>query len=341
LARIGVALSGGVDSSVAAWILKEQGHQVVGLTLQMDRGDSGAWRAGREVAEQLDIIHLVVPAQREFTRQVVEPMVAAYADGKTPNPCARCNALVKFPLLWQAAQAQGCQALATGHYASLEQAGQQFFLAEAADLKKSQAYFLARLTQDMLGRLKFPLAGFKKDQVRKTALDAGLKTASRKESQDLCFLPSEGLDGLMRDYGGVRPGLLEDEQGRILGRHQGLHRFTIGQRRGLGVALGAPRYVLALDGARAAVRLGPQTGLWARGLVAGDALWYETPREGQDLQIRCRYNHKGVGGRVFPQADEVQVEFDQPVRAVAPGQLAVFSTDRRVVGSAWIEEAVF
>ena len=186
------------------------------------------------------IPHRVVEAQKNFDQQVVAPMVADYAAGRTPNPCAHCNALVKFPLLWRAAREEGCQALATGHYVGIEQVDGRFYFAEAIDQKKSQAYFLARMEAKYLTRLLFPLGCFTKENVRQMAAKAGMKNANRPESQDLCFLPANGLDELMRARKSLRHGPLEDEQGRVLGQHQGLHRFTIGQRRGLGVALGSP-----------------------------------------------------------------------------------------------------
>ena len=341
MAKVGVALSGGVDSSVAALILQRQGHEVVGLTLRLGHGASDSCEAGAEIAGQMGFPHRVVEARNNFERQVVAPMVADYASGKTPNPCARCNAMVKFPLLWSAAQNEGCRALATGHYVGIEQVGNRFYFSEAADLKKSQAYFLARVEASYLNRLLFPLGGFTKEKVRDMAAQAGLGSATRRESQDLCFLPAKGLDDLMQAHKAIRRGPLEDEQGKVLGRHQGLHRFTIGQRRGLGVALGAPRYVLALDEKRAAVKVGPESGLWARGLWGENAHWYEPPQDGQSLSVRCRYNHRGVGCKTHLLDDKVRVEFAEPIRAVAPGQLAVFSRGKLIVGSAWITKAVF
>lgn len=341
MGKVGVALSGGVDSSVAALILQQQGHEVVGLTLRLGYGTSDSCEAGAEVARQIGIPHRVVEAQKNFGRQVIGPMVADYAAGRTPNPCARCNAMVKLPLLWRAARDEGCQALATGHYVGIEQLDGRFYFAEATDRKKSQAYFLARVETKYLTRLLFPLGSLTKEKVRQMAAKAGLKSANRKESQDLCFLPTNGLDELMTARKAVRHGPLEDEQGQVLGRHQGLHRFTIGQRRGLGVALGSPRYVLALDGKRAAVRVGSESGLWARGLWGELAHWYEAPRNGQKLLVRCRYNHRGMDCRARLLGDKVRVEFSEPIRAVAPGQLAVFSIGKLVVGSAWITKAVF
>ncbi|MCA1990214.1 MAG: hypothetical protein LDL07_13900, partial [Desulfarculus sp.] len=265
---------------------------------------------------------------------------AAYATGRTPNPCAWCNARVKLPLLWAAAAADGCQALATGHYARLEPGRDGVRLAEGLDPRKSQAYFLARVEPALLERLRFPLGGLTKAQVREMAQAAGLFAAQRPESQDGCFLPPGGWDELMARHGALRPGPIEDGQGRLLGRHRGLHGFTIGQRRGLGVALGYPAYVLALDGPRAAVKVGPPEGLISFGLVGGGWLWHQPPEQCPDLSVRVRYAHRGVGCRVQRTRETYEVHFNAPQRAVAPGQLAVLFSRGVVVGSAWIERAL-
>jgi len=365
MVKVAVALSGGVDSSLAAWLLKKQGHELVGLSLRLGQGPDSACRAGAQMARELGIPHLIVDAAAEFERQVMGPAIAAYANGLTPNPCARCNARVKFPLLWRAARQAGCSVLATGHYARLEPQAVGVAIEEGVDRTKSQAYFLARLRVSQLGSLAFPLGGMTKTQVREAAEREGLSAAARPESQDACFLPPGGWDQIMAESGAVRPGTVVDGQGKVLARHGGLHRFTVGQRRGLGVALGTPQYVLALRGPSAEVVVGPQSGLMATGLLARDALWHEDAYHRGGLTVRLRYTHAGVGCRVIsPGRSEsrqgrgkgeelgdsltgrpsgkgvIEVKFDQPQRAVAPGQLAVFYIDRRVVGSAWISKAI-
>lgn len=340
LARIAAALSGGVDSAVAAWLLVHQGHEVVGLSLSLGQGPDEAPQAGATVARQLGLEHHLVPARREFQEQVVRPSLEAYAFGTTPNPCARCNARVKFPLLWRAARELGCQALATGHYARLVEDSAGRRLAEASQRGKSQAYFLARLDPEMLGRLIFPLGELNKPQVRAMARQAGLAAAQRPESQDACFLPPGGWDELMAAHGLVRPGTVEDQAGRVLATHPGLHRFTIGQRRGLGVALGRPAYVLALDGPRAAVRVGPAEGLSSSGLWGAWPRWSVPPGQAPGLRVRVRYAHQGVGCRISEQGQRLRVDFEEPQRAVAPGQLAVFFHRDQLWGSAWITEAI-
>jgi tRNA-uridine 2-sulfurtransferase len=340
VARIAVALSGGVDSSVAAWLLCQEGHEVLGLSLSLGHGPDEGPAAGAEAARQLGLAHHVVDAEREFGQEVLRPSLEAYAQGVTPNPCARCNARVKFPLLWRAARELECQGLATGHYARIVADPRGWLLAEGSHQAKSQAYFLARLDQELLGNLLFPLGDLSKPQVRELAGQAGLTAAQRAESQDACFLPPGGWDALMAAHGLLRPGPLEDQDGRVLARHGGIHGFTIGQRRGLGVALGHPAYVLALDGQRSAVLVGPAEGLMSRGLEGRSPRWFAPPEPGAELMVRVRYAHRGVGCQVQKDGDRLLVQFQEPQRAVAPGQLAVFFQRGQVLGSAWITKAI-
>lgn len=340
MAKTAVAMSGGVDSSVAAMILARAGHRVVGLSLRLGNGPDGAWRAGAKAAAELGLEHHVVDAAPEFERLVLGPSVRQYARGRTPNPCALCNAGVKFPLLWRAARRLGCEVLATGHYARLERDSQGPILAQGLDVSKSQAYFLARLEPSLLSRLCFPLGELSKKQVKEMAAQAGLRAAGLAESQDNCFLPPGGWDELMARYDAIRPGAVEDAQGRVLAAHQGLHRFTIGQRRGLGVAAGRPLYVLELDGARAAVKVGPSSGLMVKGLRARDPHWFRDPVPGREMTVRHRYTRREARCLVHIRDDMLEVELNEPERAVAPGQLAVFFQGRRVMGSAWITDVI-
>jgi tRNA-specific 2-thiouridylase len=340
LARIAVALSGGVDSSTAALKLLQEGHQVVGLTMRLGWGPGGAGRAAGAAARQLGIEHRIIEVKDQFTQRVLEPVVRAYENGLTPNPCALCNPGIKFPLLWQAAKEERCDSLATGHYARLLEVKGRRVLAQAHAVNKSQAYFLARLQPRILKRLRFPLGGMTKEEVRQMAKAEGLDSADRPDSQEVCFLPPGGWDELMERFGAIRPGPLEDIEGRELGRHQGLHRFTVGQRRGLGVALGRKAYVAGLDPKRAAVRIGPASALVSAGLKAAEPLWHLPPEDYEELKVRIRYAHPGVGCRVAQSGGQLLVEFDRPQKAVAPGQLAVFYANDLVIGSAWITRRV-
>lgn len=337
---IAVAMSGGVDSSLAALLLQRAGHQVLGLSLRLGAGPDLGWQAGERAAHQMGLPHQVVEAAGPFEDQVLEPVARAYASGRTPNPCAWCNARVKLPLLWQAAQEHGCDSLATGHYARVEEHGEARLLAEAADRAKSQAYFLARVSPGLLPSLRFPLGELDKEQVRAMAAEAGLEAAERPESQDACFLPPGGWDEFMASRRMVRPGALEDAEGKVLGQHQGLHQFTVGQRRGLGLALGVPVYVTGLDGQRAAVRVGPKPELATRGLVGVGARWFAEPGRDETISVRFRYSHAGVPCRVRRQGEQVEALFEKGQGAVAPGQLAVFFRGGAILGSAWIDKSL-
>ncbi|MCB2186063.1 MAG: tRNA 2-thiouridine(34) synthase MnmA [Deltaproteobacteria bacterium] len=334
-------MSGGVDSAVAALLLKEAGYEVVGLTLALGWGPDAAPAAAARVARELGVAHEVVPAAEPFRRLVLAPTARAYHQGLTPNPCAWCNARVKFPRLWARAASLGCQALATGHYARLASgADGGKGLVEGADPAKGQAYFLARLGPRFLSRVRFPLGELTKEAVRERARQAGLGAVERPESQDLCFLPPGGWQAFMTSFGPPRPGVVEDERGRVLAAHQGLHRFTVGQRRGLGVALGYPAYVVALDGPRAAVKVGPRSSLARRGLVGRQPRWFTDPGSAPELKVKIRYSHPGESCRVEPHPRGVTVMFTREQAGVAPGQLAVFYDEDRVVGSAWIDKPI-
>ena len=310
--KVAVALSGGVDSSLTALLLKEQGYQVVGLSLRLGQGPDLAWQSGARLASELGVAHQVVDASAQFDSKVMQWAIRDFAMGRTPNPCARCNARVKIPLLRRAAQKAGCELLATGHYARLEYKHGGLALREGADRGKSQAYFLARLRPEQLEGLIFPLGGMTKGQVREAAAKAGLSTAERPDSQDACFLPPGGWDEIMAGAGAVKPGSLVDEKGQVLGQHNGLHRFTIGQRRGLGVALGTPQYVQALDGRNAQVVVGPVESLKAAGLRATGAIWHEDLTTRTNLRVRLRYTHPGVGCRVIVPGDSGRLFWEQP-----------------------------
>ena len=338
MARVGMALSGGVDSTVAAYLLQEAGHQIIGLTLRIGAGAQAPLGEAPESARALGIEHHVVDAAEAFENLVLGPAARAYSKGLTPNPCAVCNAGVKFPLLWEAARNLGCEVLATGHYARVLRFAGGPALAQGEDRHKSQAYFLARLRPEMLERLLLPLGGLHKDQVREIARKAGLPAAGRAESQDGCFLPPGGWDEIIGSRGLVRPGPIEDLGGNRLGFHQGLHRYTVGQRRGLGIALGHPAYVVELDGQRATVKVGPREMLTTAGLRARRPLWRFKPEPDEVLECRVRYSARAAACRISG-GEEIKVDFLLPQGAVAPGQLAVFYKDGVVAGSAWISKS--
>lgn len=353
--RIAVAMSGGVDSSVAALLLKEAGHEVIGLSMQLwdHSGDSG--RAGRcctlddlsdarRTAWALGIRHYILNLEEEFRRDVVQPFVASYLTGETPIPCSACNTKVKFATLWDRARALGCEAIATGHYVRSEPdpESRRAVLKKGIDAAKDQSYFLYDLTPAQLAAARFPVGALTKSQVRAHARRANLPTADKEESQEICFVPpgtragefvathAEAL-GLGSAPGG---GSLEDSSGARLGTHGGHFRFTIGQRRGIGVAASERLYVLAVDAARNRVVVGPGSGLEASEASLGGVRFFAGPPEGPvRAQARVRHRAPEVPAMVYPTGPGVaRVVFDAPVRAVTPGQSCVFYDGDVVLG---------
>lgn len=356
--RVVVAMSGGVDSALAAARLVDEGYDVVGVTLHLwdypDRGQKGRCCApedqydARRVADHLGIPHYTFDRRELFAREVVRGFVDAYLEGQTPSPCVSCNRTVKLRELLPIADRLGARYVATGHYARVVRHGEAVYLARGADPQKDQAYFLYMLRPDELERLLLPLGGALKPEVRAEALARGLPGADKGESQELCFVGDEGYAEFVarRADGRVRPGRILGPAGEVVGQHEGLHRFTIGQRKGLGVALGQPAFVVALDASDGSVRLGSEAELAAEGAVLGPdfALTYpeleaELPL---DAVIQVRARHAGAAGRLSRDgAGRAVVRFDGPVRAVSPGQVAVlYGEGGRVLGGGTIEAPI-
>ncbi|HMP40249.1 MAG TPA: tRNA 2-thiouridine(34) synthase MnmA [Roseiflexaceae bacterium] len=353
MAKIMVAMSGGVDSSLAAALLYEQGHEVVGVTLHLWDGDDPRLNeslccsqemteSARRVCAQLGIDYYVFNYQREFRRHVIEYFLDDYAQGYTPNPCMACNRDLKFRVLLQRAEALGYDAVATGHYARIVAAaaadGQlQYQLWRAVDHDKDQSYMLHMLGQHELARLRFPIGEYSKAQVRELAAARGLASADRPESQDICFVPGGDYRNLLREERpeSLRPGPIVDRSGRELGQHSGLPGYTIGQRRGLGIAAGEPLYVTGVDVARNALVVGPAAELQRHELSAAQVTFVDGswPATSFDCLAQIRSHAAPVAVTVQPEGyGRMQVGFAQPQRAVARGQAVVLYDGDRVLG---------
>jgi len=358
--RIAVAMSGGVDSSVTAALLTEQGHDVIGITMRVwdpsacsDAGDDAEASccspddvrdAGR-IADQLGIPFYVVNFEDEFRQLVINDFVSEYTQGRTPNPCVRCNELVKFGLLLDKARELGADFLATGHYAQVEKGADGFFhLLKGLDPKKDQSYFLFALSQEQLARTLFPLGGFTKQEVRTLAARFGLRVAEKSESQEICFIPDDNYVRFLEAEKEVEnlSGAIVTRQGKELGRHHGTYRYTVGQRRGLGIAWKEPLYVLGVDAKRREVIVGPHDELYRKGLTAGSVNWMmPQPIAAFDTTCRIRYRHQAVPCRVIPLPENrVEVVFAEQEKSVTPGQAVVFYEGNRVLGGGWIEEGL-
>ena len=363
--RVVVAMSGGVDSSTTAAILKGEGYDVIGLTMhvwdqrQDGKGDFGRCCSpedifdARRVADQLGIPHYVVNFRQAFEREVVDYFVDEYLKGRTPNPCVLCNERIKFGLLLRRAEELGAKALATGHYARIDSGfpgkkdeSGRFLLWRGRDRGKDQSYFLFSMTQEQLSKVLFPLGEKSKAEVRQQAQGLGLRVARKAESQEICFIPDDDYRSFLEKRKGreiSKPGEIVNRQGKVLGRHRGLHSYTIGQRRGLGVAAPHPHYVLALDMEGNRVVAGTEEELMSKGLVAGRVNWISFPRLEKKMEalVQIRYRHPGAPAVVAPlEEGRVGVEFKTPQRSVTPGQAAVFYRGDEVLGGGWIEKAL-
>jgi tRNA-specific 2-thiouridylase len=353
--KVIVAMSGGVDSSVAAALLKDQGYRPVGVFMCAGLGDSstgGPKRCcapedsadARRVATRLDIPFSVLDFAEDFQR-LIDRFCEEYGRGRTPNPCILCNRDLKFGRLFQYADALGAAYVATGHYARVEWQAGRWRLARGLDRAKDQSYFLFAIAPDRLQRIRLPLGELSKTHVRRIARDLGLPVHDKQESQDICFVPHTVGDLVRRRRPDlIRPGPVLDLEGRQVGRHEGIVNFTIGQRRGLGVALGQPQYVVGIRASDAAVIIGPAEAARAAGLVAENIVWQEpVPREPIRADVQIRYRHAAAPALVerlepLPDGSETaKVRFDEPQPAVTPGQAAVFYRGDRVLGGGWID----
>ncbi len=338
-------MSGGLDSSVTAALLAEQGHEVIGLTAHLWREGSRCCslddaRRARQVAEFLDIPHYLVNALGFFGERIVAPFVQEYAEGRTPSPCVRCNEVVKFGLLLREALALGCTHLATGHYARLARREDGWHLSRGRDRRKDQSYFLHRLDQSQLAHVLFPLGDLTKPEVADLARAKNLPVIHDSESQDLCFVNADGYAEFIEKQRPNlhQPGPIVDTAGRVLGRHEGYYHFTIGQREGLGVAAAQRLYVKELHADTNTVVVAPLGETLAPGCRLADVHWIrEAPRGPIECAVQLRYRHAGARATVRPTGDGgAQVDFTEPQFAVTPGQAAVFYDGDDVLGGGWI-----
>jgi len=350
--RIVIAMSGGVDSSVAAALIARAGHEAIGVTMQLYSSAAparkGACCAGQDiydakrVAGKLSIPHYVLDYEARFRQAVIEDFADSYARGETPVPCVQCNDKVKFADLLQTARELGADALATGHYVRRVEGPQGPELHAAAEGARDQSYFLFATTQAQLDYLRFPVGEMPKAEVRAIAAELGLVTAAKPDSQDICFVPdgryTRVIDRLRPDA--ARPGEIVDMEGRVLGRHDGITHFTVGQRKGLGLSgQGEPLFVLKLDAANARVVVGPRSALASSAITLRNVNWL-VAAEPLDCQVKVRSMRPPVPARVIPlEGGGARVELEMPEEAVAPGQACVFYDGARVLGGGWIKAA--
>jgi tRNA-uridine 2-sulfurtransferase len=348
--RVCVAMSGGVDSSTAAYLLKEQGYELFGITMNFD-GFLNPRNAedARKAAKQLGMEHYIVNMGGALEDNVIRDFCSQYLKGRTPNPCIRCNKFIKFGALLKEALSLGADYFATGHYARIvrrqntEDRNQKYLLKKAKDKAKDQSYFLYRLSQNQLRYIIFPLGNYLKAEIRSIAQRIGLRTADRLPSQEICFLSGTDYRGFLEKRIGrqIKPGNIVDTQGNILGTHNGIALYTVGQREGLGIAKGYPLYVTKLDSRRNLVVVGRKDEAFSGEFVVKDPNFISRPiKKKVALKVRIRYNHKEVSAQAAPYKDKIKVAFRKAQFAITPGQSAVFYDKDTVIGGGIIDEVL-
>jgi tRNA-specific 2-thiouridylase len=344
--KVAIGLSGGIDSSVAAYLLKKRGFDVVGLTLKFypEQNSCCDWQSlyqAKRLCAKLNIIHHVADATDLFKKKIVDYFINSYLEGLTPNPCARCNRLIKFDFLFEEAKALGADYLATGHYARIGKRGDKYFLRRNRDEKKTQEYFLGLLKPEVLKHIIFPLANYTKEEVKKIAKDKSIVFKERKESQDICFARGRPYAEFIkaniakdRNY----TGSIKHIDGRLLGKHKGIYHYTYGQRGGLGVSWHKPLYVAAIDSNKKEVIVAEKEYLDNQVFFVNSLNWFLSPKNYKDLKVKVRYNSNPVSCDLRFMKDKAEVRLHKSIDFLAPGQVAAFYSKDLLLGAGIIEK---
>jgi tRNA-specific 2-thiouridylase len=349
--KIAVAMSGGVDSSVAAALLLKEGHDICGVTMVVSNNpdgtpDDSAAKEAKIICDQLGITHYTIDLRQDFLKKVIKPFAKEYSEGKTPNPCVICNERIKFGALIDYTKSLGYEYFATGHYLNLkyDKEADVYRVLQAKDKEKDQAYMLYRLNQSVLKKLIFPLSNYTKDEVYSIANELGLKSADSEESQDICFIPDvDSYASYLEENELVRKkeGYFVDTEGNKIKKHDGIHNYTVGQRRGLGIALGYPAYVIKVEENTGNIIVGPKEKLFSQRMIVSGVNWISTKYEtGDELEVKVRYStnkYKAVIDDIQKEGSYI-ISFADNIRAITPGQSAVFYQGDELIGGGFIEK---
>ncbi len=346
--RVMIGMSGGVDSSVAAFLLKNEGYEVIGATLELFAGSSccniDTYIDAKNVCNQLGIPHFTFNYKDEFREHVINDFISCYANCKTPNPCIECNKYMKFGFMYEKAKELGCNYIATGHYAKTEYSEKygRWVLKKSKSLKKDQSYVLWNIPKELIEHVLFPLADYEeKEEIRKIARDNNLKVANKPDSEDICFVPDGNYKKFLENNSDIKPkeGNIVDTKGKILGKHTGLYNYTIGQRKGLGISNPVPLFVVGFNSGKNEVIVGEEKELYKSEIEVDEInlILVDEIKDWMDVEVKTRYSSKVAKAKIKQEDNKIKVKFEEPQRAVTPGQSAVFYIDDIVLGGGKIQ----